>query len=139
VTQILTALTPECVVLVADRRLVDLESGEPVDDEACKVVALGSQAVFGFTGLANLRPPPRGQTDLWLVDLLSPPPARLDEIAAAIGNGAADVFGKITHLGPRAKRHTFVGADWQTTGAQSEFEPFFVTISNAQDADGAWR
>jgi hypothetical protein len=127
------------LVLVADRRLVDLKSGRSVDDEACKVVALGSQAVFGFTGLANVRPPPRGQTDLWLVDLLSPPPATLNEVAAAIRNGAVEVFGKISHLGPRAKRHTFVGAGWQSSGAQSDFEPFFVAISNAQDADGAWR
>ncbi len=138
-TQILTALTADCVVMVADRRLVDLDSGALVDDEACKVVSLGSQAVFGFAGLANLRPRPRGQTDLWLVDVLSPPPARLNEVAAAIGSAAAEAFGRISHLGPRAKRHTFVGAGWQTAATESDFEPFFMTISNAQGANGAWR
>lgn len=122
--------------MVGDRRLVSLGSGNLVDDEACKMVALGSQAVFGFTGLANMRPPPRGQTGLWLADLLTPPPARLNDVAAAIGDGAAAAFAKVSHLGPRAKRHTFVGAGWQTPTARCDFEPFFMTISSMPCASG---
>ncbi len=142
-TQILTALTPDIVVMVADRRLTDLASGNLIDDEACKLVALGSQAAVGFTGPANVRPPPRGQTDFWLTDVLTPPPDYLEEIIDAIGHSATKAFGKITHLGPRAERHAFVIAGWQaldeSTADRADFRPFYVTISNAQGADSTWR
>jgi hypothetical protein len=132
-------LTPDHVVLAADRRLVDLSSGEVVDDESCKVALVGSQLVFAYTGLANVRPPPRGQTDLWLVDILSPPPDRLPEIFLAVRHRATDVFRQITHLGPRAKRHAFVAAGWSVkTDGAADFEPFFASVSNAQQPYGGW-
>jgi hypothetical protein len=54
-TQVLSALSPDHVVVVSDRRLINLADGSVVDDDACKIVALGTQLAFGFTGLANLR------------------------------------------------------------------------------------
>ena len=137
-TQILTCLTPDHVVLVADRRLVNLPSGDTEDDEACKIVALGSQVALAFSGLANVRPAPRGQTDLWLADLLSPPPPRLPEIIAKIAEEATSTFSRITHLGPRAKRHAFVAAGWEAESSGPGFTAFFASVSNAEDSNGHW-
>lgn len=66
--------------MVADRRLTrvaaDGKKVEVVDDDAAKVVLLGQQVAVGYTGLANVRPPPRGQTDWWLMDALPLPGRR---------------------------------------------------------------
>jgi hypothetical protein len=72
-TQILGCLTNEVVVMAADRRLTKVQRDgtvEVVDDEAAKVVLPGTQVAVGYSGLANVRPPPRGQTDWWLLDTL---------------------------------------------------------------------
>jgi hypothetical protein len=138
VTQILSCLTPEFAVMVADRRLVNLGSGDVVDDEAGKMVMLGGQAVISFTGLANLKPPPRGQTDLWIVDQLSSPPDTLPAIFERLGDAANRTFSNIAHLGPRAKRHSFVSVGWHE-GSADALEPFWLGISNAEDRSGKWR
>lgn len=126
------------MVVVADRRLTDLRSRDVADDESCKLVLIQAQAVIAYTGLANVKPPPRGQTDLWIVDRLTPPPPTLPAFSTLLGHAAYEQFSKISHLGPRAKRHTFVIAGWQRADADSPFDPFISTISNAERDDGGW-
>jgi hypothetical protein len=137
-TQILTCITQDAVVVVADRRLTDLRTGDVMDDESCKLILIQTQAVIAYTGLANLKPPPRGQTDLWIVDTLTPPPPTLPAFTSLLGHAAYERFSKISHLGPRAKRHTFVMAGWHRVNANSPFDPFISTISNAERDDGGW-
>jgi hypothetical protein len=110
-----------------------------VDDEACKLIFVEGQAAIAYTGLANVKPPPRGQTDLWIVDVLTPPPSRLPDFTRILGSAAAERFAQISHLGPRAKRHSFVMAGWQRAGQGDAFEPFVLTLSNAENEDGTWQ
>lgn len=138
-TQVLSCITAEAVAVAADRRLIDLGNGEVIDDEACKLILVENQMAIAYTGLANLKPPPRGQTDLWIVDTITPPPPTLNAFPHLIGHRAFERFSKIAHLGPRAKRHTFVLAGWQRTDSRSAFEPFISTISNAERPDGSWQ
>lgn len=136
VTLVIACLTAEYVVLAADRRL-SRNTGELVDDDASKMVLLGNQVAFAYTGLANLRPEPRGRTDLWLVDQLALPPDRLPEVFARLAANATQTFGRITHAGPQAKRHAFVGAGWEGNGV-GRLKPFVGIISNAEEPDGSW-
>jgi hypothetical protein len=137
-TQIVTCITEDAVVVVADRRLTDLRTGEVVDNESCKLILIETQAAIAYTGLANVKPPPRGQTDLWILDTLTPPPPTLPAFTSLLGHAAYEQFSKISHLGPRAKRHVFVMAGWERADAKSPFVPFISTISNAERDDGGW-
>ena len=134
-TQILTCLTPDYVVQVADRRLT-LATGEAVDDEACKAVIYSSDAVIGYTGLANVKPPPKGQTDLWLVDVLSRA-AGLGPAIALLQEEATHQFKKIVHVARQRKQQSFVVAGWR--GEASSRQPFATTVSNAENPNGTWR
>jgi len=99
----LTVLAPEVLVLVADRKLTRGD-GTMVDDEACKLVQLRNEAVFAFTGLANVRPGGGPTTDVWLLNLLNTdPPLPLDETARLIRDEATRTWARITHVGPRSK------------------------------------
>lgn len=125
--------------MVADRRLTRAVANgqvEVVDDDAAKMVLLGQQVVVGYTGLANLRPPPRGQTDWWLVEALSPPGVTLSDTFEQLRARANEAFGKMSHVGPRAKRHAFVAAGWAP--AKDGPRPFFLSISNALSRYGRW-
>lgn len=133
-TQVLTCLTPRYVVQVADRRLTELATGKPVEDEACKAVLFAGRAVVGYTGLANVKPPPRGQTDLWLVDQLGLPD--IENSLEPLRQSATQTFKLLTHLGPIAKRHSFVVAGWRGEGIDAA--PYCATVSNAERNDGSW-
>ena len=135
-TQIVACITRDFVALAADRRLTDLRSGQLVDDEAAKLVVVGTQMAFAYTGLANVRPPPRGQSDLWLVSVFSPVPDRVPDFFTRLQAAATETFSRIAHLGPRAKRHAFVAVGWDYNG--EEFEPFVSVVSNALADNGAW-
>jgi hypothetical protein len=132
-TQILTCLTQRHIVQVSDRRLTDLRTGDPVDDEACKAVIFANRASFGFTGLAHLKPERRGRTDLWLVSQLEGACDDVDQAVERVRAAATERFRSLTHLGPGSKRHSFVMAGWR-----SSYEPFAATISNAERIDGEW-
>jgi len=136
-TLILACLTPDTVVLAADRRLTDLASGRLIDDDAAKVVVVAGQIVLAYTGLAHVKPPPRGRTDLWLVDRIEPDARDLLEIFTHIRDEASERFRLITHLGPRKKRHAFIGAGWELRA--EGWSPFVGVVSNALEPNGMWR
>lgn len=108
-----------------------------MDDDASKLVVVNDRFAVAYTGLANLRPPPRGRTDLWLVDQLpSDPRASLSDIAAVISEQATNAMARITHVGPRSKHHTFVVAGWDLRPYNAEHEAKVALISNALRVDG---
>jgi hypothetical protein len=136
-TQVVTCLTRDFVAVAADRRLTELRTGKLVDDEAQKLVVIGTQVAVAYTGLANVKPPPRGETDLWLLTKLEPLPDLLPDILKRVEAAATETFKWITHLGPQAKRHAFVFAGWQDDGRDG-WQPFAATCSNALDQRGRW-
>lgn len=136
-TQIVTCLTQDYVAMAADRKLTNLETGELVNDEAQKLIVLGSQIALAYTGLANVKPAPRGETDLWVANKLSPPPESVEKIIRTVQDAATERFRLITHVGPRRKRHAFVFAGWRPDAAD-RLEAFVAWSSNALDDRGRW-
>jgi hypothetical protein len=134
-TQIITCLTQDYVAMAADRLLMDLHTGKLVNDEAQKLIVLGSQLALAYTGLANVKPAPRGETDLWVVNKLSPPPDSVEGIIRTVQDAATERFRLIAHLGPQKKRHAFVFAGWRPDAAD-RLEPFVAWSSNSLDDRG---
>jgi hypothetical protein len=132
-TQVAVALDPRNVVMVADRRLINLSTGEPVDDETCKMVVQGRRLAWAYAGLANVKPAPRGATGLWLWARLTGAARPVVDDLERVRQEATQVFSRIAHLGPRAKRHAFVAAGWD-----DEKVPFAASISNALLKKGVW-
>jgi hypothetical protein len=138
-TLVIACLTPEHVLLAADTRLTGPDS-ELVDDDAMKMALWSNQFAVAYTGLANLRPRPRGRTDLWIADQLAGPPNRLPDLLARMATNATQVFGQIVpkrRLGEKC--HAFVFSGWQWRTPQETPTPFVTTVSNAFEADGGWR
>jgi hypothetical protein len=132
-TQVAVALDRRNVVMVADRRLINLRTRELVDDETCKMVVQGRRFAWAYAGLANVKPAPRGETGLWLWDRLTDAADPVVGDLERVRQEATQVFSKIAHLGPRAKRHAFVAAGWD-----DEEVPFAASISNALLERGVW-
>ena len=64
VTLILSALSTDAVLLVADRRVTRLATGEVVDDARNKIVLYHGAFAFFFSGLAEIDSVPTGTSGL---------------------------------------------------------------------------
>jgi hypothetical protein len=143
-TLVLSCLTPDYVALVADRRLVvagdSPGAAVPIDDDACKVVLLGDRFAFGYSGLAEMEHPPAGRTDLWLVDRLqrmSPTVDSIPALFARLAVDANDAFRRITDIDVSREPQFFVAVGFESDGGN--MTPVFLSLSNAQDANGRRR
>lgn len=134
-TLLLTCLTPRYVVQVSDRRLTNVATSKPVDDDACKAILVAGRAIVGYTGLANLKRPPAGQTDLWLVDQIASDP-ELDDLGL-LRDAATVAFRDLRGVPQTGKRHSFAIAGWDGEGSTAV--PYWATVSNAENTDGTWR
>lgn len=132
-TLIVPCLAPEYVIQVSDRRLADLRSGRPVNDNRNKAVQLGRNLVFGYTGLAELDGQP---TDEWLQAVLDRALRkhgdRFKAIEVVRGEATA-AFSRI-RLPANMKRHAFCAVGWGCFPGETTVEPFMYVVSNfAQD------
>jgi hypothetical protein len=141
-TFVLTCLTSDYVVLVADRRLVAAgrSPAEAVvaDDDACKVVLLREQFAFGYSGLGEMEQPPAGRTDLWLVNTLQRISDTVDSIPTLVDRLAmetVEAFRRITDIDVSKEPHTFVAVGFQ--GDPDDLSPVFISLSNARDPERA--
>jgi hypothetical protein len=130
VTLIASVLTHDFVAHVSDRRLVNGQTGKPVEDEATKAIQFARHTIWGYTGLADIH---GAKTDYWILERLKP---NVTETVVRIRDDATREFASI-RLSTRLKRHTFVGVGWEVPpgGAQ---RPVRVIVTNAQAADGMW-
>src|SRR5438105_4175654 len=67
VTLILSLATPELVIQVSDRMVIDSSSGQVSNSNANKLVLFGNRMAFGYSGLAQLE---GLDTDKWLSRVL---------------------------------------------------------------------
>jgi hypothetical protein len=140
-TQILAAINMNCAVVAADRRLTWLRAKTPpklADDNATKVVLLEDKVAFAYTGLANLRPGGRSETHWWLMNVLDPMPASLDQALRTVEQRATNAFKPIPDVAG-SKRHAFVATGWGFDTDSISARPFIAKISNALDHSGSWR
>lgn len=133
-TLIVTCMTENHIVQVADRRLTDA-NGRLFDDEACKVTMLGSRGVVAFSGIAFLGAAPMSATDFWLTDALTD---TLEPGAAArlLRDVASERFSRVPFT-REGRRHAFVVAGWDSPDPDRA-SPVIYTVSNALKPDGGW-
>jgi hypothetical protein len=97
------------------------------------MVVQGRRLAWAYTGLANVKPAPRGETGLWLWQRLTGRVHPVIDDLQRVRQDATQVFSRIAHLGPRAKRHAFVATGWD-----DEEVPFAASISNALLENQVW-
>jgi hypothetical protein len=133
-TQIITAITKEYALLVADRRLTFLEGpkkGHTKDDDTCKLVSLCNICGIGYTGLAGIEGVP---THEWMAKTLAAEncsdPATASRILSERASNALAKF-DVT-----LRRLTFVIAGWAYFNGLTGLRPHVCAITNMLDASG---
>ncbi len=134
-TQILTTITKEYVLLVADRRLTFLPGpmqGQVADDDACKLVSLCNICGIGYTGLAQIEAIP---THEWIAKVLAleqcSDPAKATQILTERANAA------LSNVPLDLRRQTFVIVGWTYFQGLTGLRPFVCAITNMLDPSGA--
>jgi hypothetical protein len=130
-TLVLTLATPDVVIQVADRRLVNALTGETMSDNTNKSVSYCGSTSFAYTGLAKIG---RDQTDEWLASTIASQPSMF-EVLRMLANDASAAFGRIRVPDTRWKRHTFVGAGWATRAPGAPLSPCIWSVSNCVGLD----
>jgi hypothetical protein len=109
--------------------LTDIGTHALFDDEANKAVVYGNVMTFAYTGIAEV-PGTRQRMDEWLCDVLS---EELNSMPAALEH-----LGKAASAAISGYRLAFLGAGWAIGSARQRSIPIYYTLSNFQDAEGAW-
>jgi hypothetical protein len=145
VTLILSCATPDYVFQVSDRRLTAIAGPNPgavIDEHANKVTVVGGRLAFGYTGISQIA---GVRSDLWLVDVVKHQRTQnLRLVCEHLRVRASEEFRAMARTlalqnVPRALlRHVFAGVGWVRRPDVSFFEPIYVTVSNALDANGEW-
>ncbi|MEU7957763.1 hypothetical protein [Micromonospora humida] len=129
-TLILSAMTPNFIVLASDRRLTDGATGKLITDRENKAVLLYGQIIMGYTGLARLG---RMPTDKWIVQTLTGvPPAMAVTVLAE--ETATIIRGMRV---PEALRsHAYLLAGWLMDRATNQRVATSILISNFHNEHG---
>jgi hypothetical protein len=130
VTLIVTAITRQSVVMVADMRLTRYRTMEVVEEAACKMVVYLGRFIFGYTGPARLDDIPTGE---WLA-------ARLSEATSpetALGELARAAERAVAAYPPFMRKLAVVCAGW--AGDVSAPKPGYATVSNFDPDSGLLR
>ena len=125
-TLVLSAISRDAVVMVADRKVTWRPAG-PAPEERNKLVVYQDRFTFAFSGLAEIDGLP---VDGWLARGLR---AEGDfEISVqGLARGATDVFARLPSHVP--KHQAFVGVGWYNVTA-ARVRPLWICISNAWDS-----
>lgn len=127
-TQIISAITKDYVLSVADRRLTIVggpTSGKVGDDDTCKLVSLCNLCGIGYTGLARIENVP---THEWIAKALADERCFDPGTAAhVLASRATAAFSKV----PREIRnHSFVLTGWSNFKDFNGLRPFIGLVSN---------
>jgi hypothetical protein len=130
-TLVLSAISTDAVIMVADRRMTWRPAG-PAPEERNKLVVYRDRFAFAFSGLAEIEGLP---VDGWLARGL-----RADgdfEVALeGIAKRATETFARLPSRVP--KHQAFVGIGWSNVTA-TRVKPVWICISNAWDpTTGQW-
>lgn len=135
-TLILSLLTRDWAVQVADRRVVRIDTRTPVDDNRNKVVIWQGRVVFAFTGLAHID---GLNTDEWLLEQFARGNAThagvaFEEICRAATNAFSNA--RIRSLPVAYRGHEFVGIGFRDPKLEHQRRiPCLVSITN-RSSDG---
>lgn len=132
-TLIVSALSNEVAVLVADRRVTLLSTGALIDDDRNKVVLYQGAFAFFFTGLAEVG---GLAADEWLARTLAD--GRVGpEALGRVAERATAHFATLSGYPPAWRRQAFCGVGWAAEPLD-RLVPVWITISNALDGHDEW-
>lgn len=144
-TLIIGSATQDCQFILADRRIIDMRTGNIYDDESYKIVIYQNPYqnyafAIGYTGLAVIG---SENTVDWLMNFLPKVFDKSTFIYDAItnfNNATETLFRSITSLEPKYKAITFVLTGIYNPNKYNlsiqEFIPFLAIISNSIDERG---
>lgn len=128
-TQVISVVTEQFAVQVADRRLTHPD-GRVVTDRSMKCVVLGNRMAMAYTGLAVLG---RQRTDKWLAEALrNIGTLHPGQAVANLPEAATQTFAQERLRFP----HEFVGVGWVQPNGDRELRPFIARVSNMYSEDG---
>jgi len=131
-TLILSCVTRDCALQVADRRLIRPD-GHIHDEDANKMTLFDGRVAFGYTGLAVLK---GRRTDLWLAKVLQRSSCTsLDRALDVLKTAAADAVRGLT-LPASLTRIAFVGIGWSIRAPDNRTIPLVCHVSNFHDENG---
>lgn len=133
-TQIISVITKDYVLLASDRRLTIAEGsrqGEIVDDDTCKLVSLCNVCGIGYTGLARISSQP---THEWIARTLASENCRDPGLASEVIIKNANVAFK--RVKKSIRHQVFLIAGWAFFNNMPGVRSHFCVISNALDDRG---
>jgi hypothetical protein len=133
-TQIITAITRDYALLVADRRLTFLWGplqGQLADDDTCKLVSLCNNCGIGYTGLAQIEGIP---THEWIATALASEHCSDPKNASRILSERARVA--LSSVPLTYRRQEFVIAGWAYFENLAGLRSHVCVITNMIDASG---
>ena len=127
-TLILTAITRQSIVQVADMRLTNRRTGRVADEATAKMVSYAGRFVLSFTGPAYMGSEPTAQ---WIASVLSglTDPAR---ILVALAQSAQEI---VRRYPPAYRGLAIVGAGW--LGDPASPRPISIQVANFNFQSGA--
>ena len=125
-TLLISCLTAKYIVTVSDRRLTS-PKGKVVDDAANKVVFFAPDALFSYTGIAEIN---GLRTDEWIADQLYGQAG----IQNAITNLTTALDATIKALGAPNRHLTVVVDCWATKIGETIGKPYSCAITNCWDS-----
>jgi hypothetical protein len=133
-TQIISVMTADYVLLASDRRLTFGEGsrlGEVYDDDTCKLVNLCGTTGIGYTGVGILKGTP---THEWIARLLTDSGCRDAAHACRIIVDSAPAA--FSNLPRPLRRHTFLLAGWAYFGTPAKLRSYHCLVSNSYELSG---
>lgn len=133
-TQVISAITQNYVLLVADRQLTFLDGpkrGQRMDDNACKLVSLCNMSGIGYTGLARIDGIP---THEWIAKTLASERCSDPGVASRLLAERAGVA--LSSVPLDLRRQTFVIAGWGYIKNLNGLRSCLCVVTNMMDNSG---
>jgi hypothetical protein len=127
-TQILSVMTTDCVLLASDRRVTYGEGpkiGEVADEDTCKLVNLCGTTGIAYSGVGMIRGVPTHQ---WIAKTLAD--AACWDAAHASRVLQQNAPAALSNIPRPLRRHTFLLAGWGLIGMPAALCPYFCLVTN---------
>lgn len=129
-TQIISAITDDYVLLAADRRITSFETGDVLEDDTCKMVNIQNNCGVAYTGISRVG---GKETCEWIaVTLARAKCTQIGDSMPVLRDAASSAFRTI----PKSQsRHTFVLCGWSAIKDYDEIRPCMAIVTNSYDED----
>ena len=134
-TQIISTITREYVLLAADRRLTygnGPRTGELYDDDTCKIVSLCGTTGIAYSGVGEMTG--RVPTHEWIAKSLADAGCR--DARCAEQTLIERAPSGLSATPPELRRHVFLFAGWAHFEDPPVLRPYWTMITNTLDASG---